>query len=89
MVNCLKQDNPLNPQPPISPLIRGAGTGFIGFSGVGVGRDEMRFSLMRLIAMLALAFITSAAMAQGDRGPPESGFYPAVGTEYPNSHQCF
>ena len=30
----------------------------------------MRFSLMRLIAMLALAFITSAAMAQGDRGRP-------------------
>ena len=71
MVNCLKQDNPLNPQPPLSPLIRGAGTGFIGFSGVGVGRDEMRFSLMRLIAMLALAFITSAAMAQGDRGRPK------------------
>ena len=31
----------------------------------------MRFSLMRLIAMLALAFITSAAMAQGDRGRPK------------------
>ena len=31
----------------------------------------MIFSLMRLIAMLGLAFITSAAMAQGDRGRPK------------------